>query len=224
MVRLVDISRVFGRGKAEIHALRGVSAHLPAGTLTAIVGPSGSGKSTLLNIVAALDHPSSGQVLVEGRDLAAMSETERTLFRRARVGFVFQSFNLLPALSALENVALVPDLAGVPARQGRARATHLLERVGLSHRLHHRPDELSGGEMQRVAIARALTMDPPLVVADEPTGNLDTKAGDEVLDLLRSTVSGQRTVVLVTHDPRIASRADRVLTMRDGALASEEAA
>jgi putative ABC transport system ATP-binding protein len=223
VVRLVDIHRTFGRENSTIRALRGVSLEIPSGALTAIIGPSGSGKSTLLNIIAALDRPSAGQVLVDGRDLAGMSEAQRTLFRRRRVGFVFQSFNLLPALTALENVALVPDLAGVPAREGRARAAALLERVGLSHRQHHRPDALSGGEMQRVAIARALIMDPPLVVADEPTGNLDTHAGEAVLALLRESVSGERTVVLVTHDPRIASRADRVITLEDGRLTKEAA-
>jgi putative ABC transport system ATP-binding protein len=223
VVRLVDIHRTFGRENSTIRALRGVSLEIPSGALTAIIGPSGSGKSTLLNIIAALDRPSAGQVLVDGCDLAGMTEAQRTLFRRRRVGFVFQSFNLLPALTALENVALVPDLAGVPAREGRARAASLLEQVGLSHRQHHRPDALSGGEMQRVAIARALIMDPPLVVADEPTGNLDTRAGEAVLALLRESVSGERTVVLVTHDPRIASRADRVITLEDGRLTKEAA-
>ena len=220
MIRLVDVSKSYGEGDNAVHAVRGLSLEIPTGTFAAIVGASGSGKTTLLHLIGALDRPTSGRVEVAGLDLGTMNDAERTRFRRTKVGFVFQFFNLLPMLNAVENVALPAELSGMPSRQARERAESLLERVQLGHRKEHRPSALSGGEMQRVAISRALMMDPPLVVADEPTGNLDSKTGAAVLDELREAVGLERTLVLVTHDASIAARADRVVTMRDGHLES----
>ncbi len=210
-----------GGGLAStVDALGGVSLTVGTGELVAIVGPSGSGKSTLLNLMGALDRATSGTVRIHGQDLAALDDDGITALRRDRIGFVFQFFNLLPTLSALENVMLPSLLAGRSAKDVRARAEAQLAAVGLSKRAGHRPDQLSGGEMQRVAVARALAFEPPLVLADEPTGNLDTKTGEGVLELLIGA-AGARTVILVTHDARIAERADRVLTIRDGLLESD---
>ena len=221
MIELVNVSKSYGEGENVVQAVRTLSVSIASGVFAAIIGASGSGKTTLLHLVGALDRPSSGQVRVAGLDLAAMSDAERTRFRRTRVGFVFQFFNLLPTLTAVENVALPAELAGESVRKARTRAEGLLERVQLGARKHHRPSALSGGEMQRVAIARALMMDPPLIVADEPTGNLDSKTGHAVLDLLCNTVGAERTLVLVTHDPSVAARAHRTLTMSDGQLVAD---
>ena len=223
VVELVDVTKSYAGGSRDegavgVEALRGVSATIDPGELVAIVGPSGSGKSTLLNLIGALDRPTRGVVRIHGADLARLDDAALTRLRRDKIGFVFQFFNLLPTLSALENVMLPALLAGERRRDVERRAHARLEAVGLGARTGHRPDQLSGGEMQRVAIARALIGDPPLVLADEPTGNLDTKTGDEVLELLIGAKSERRTVVLVTHDPKIAARADRVLTIRDGRL------
>jgi putative ABC transport system ATP-binding protein len=203
-----------------VDALRGVTLSIGAGELVAIVGPSGSGKSTLLNLMGALDRATSGSVIIHGQELAALDDDGITALRRDRIGFVFQFFNLLPTLSALENVMLPSLLAGMTAKDVRERAEAQLAAVGLAKRRGHRPDQLSGGEMQRVAIARALVGEPPLVLADEPTGNLDTKTGAGVLELLTGA-AGARTVVLVTHDPSIAERADRILTICDGVVESD---
>jgi putative ABC transport system ATP-binding protein len=209
-----------GGSVATVDALRGVSLSVGPGELVAIVGPSGSGKSTLLNLMGALDRATSGVVRIHGQDLAVLDDDGITALRRDRIGFVFQFFNLLPTLSALENVMLPSLLAGRRTREVRETARAQLAAVGLEKRTGHRPDQLSGGEMQRVAIARALAADPPLVLADEPTGNLDTRTGEGVLDLLTGA-AGARTVVLVTHDTRIAQRADRVLSIRDGVVESD---
>jgi putative ABC transport system ATP-binding protein len=222
IIELKDVRRTYGQGAGAVQALKGITLSIEAGSLTAIVGPSGSGKSTLLNLLGALDTPSSGQVVVAGQDLNRLDDDGRTKLRRDKIGFVFQFFNLLPTLSALENVLLPAKLAGRSGRDLEARATELLTRVGLGGRIHHRPDQLSGGEMQRVAISRSLIMDPPVLLADEPTGNLDSKTGREVMALLRGAVDQKRTVILVTHDPRMARIADRVLTIRDGELAGDE--
>jgi putative ABC transport system ATP-binding protein len=230
VVELVRVSKRYaGSLEAEsdgsvttVEALRGVSVTVASGELVAIVGPSGSGKSTLLNLMGALDLPTEGTVRIHGQDLASLDDDGLTRLRRDRIGFVFQFFNLLPTLSALENVMLPSLLAGRAKKEVRARALAHLAAVGLAKRQGHRPDQLSGGEMQRVAIARALVGDPPLVLADEPTGNLDTKTGEGVLDLLIGA-AGTRSVVLVTHDPRIAERADRILTIRDGVVESDAA-
>ncbi|HEY6876381.1 MAG TPA: ABC transporter ATP-binding protein [Polyangiales bacterium] len=221
-IELKDARRTYGEGANLVHALKGVSVVLEAGSLTAIVGPSGSGKSTMLNLLGALDQPTSGNVLIAGHDLGRMDDDARTRLRCEKIGFVFQFFNLLPTMTAKENVLLPAKLAGKYSKQVEARAEELLVRVGLGARMRHRPDQLSGGEMQRVALSRALIMDPPVLLADEPTGNLDSKSGQVVMELLRGAVDRRRTLVLVTHDPRIAAVADRVLTMRDGELASDE--
>ncbi len=231
IVEMVGVQKRYGVGLATessgeagvVLALRGVSFRISPGELVAVVGPSGSGKSTLLNLMGALDRASSGEVRLNGQDLATLGDDEVTRLRRDHIGFVFQFFNLLPTLSALENVMLPALLAGAASKEVRERARAQLSAVGLGHRVAHRPDQLSGGEMQRVAIARALVGDPPLVLADEPTGNLDTRTGDEVLELLVGATSEKRTVILVTHDPRVAARADRVLTIKDGLLESDRA-
>jgi putative ABC transport system ATP-binding protein len=222
IIELKDVVRSYGQGAAKVHALRGITADIEAGSMTAIVGPSGSGKSTLLNLLGALDQPTSGKVVVAGHDLGKLNDNALTKLRRERIGFVFQFFNLLPTLNAKENVLLPAKLAGRSGKELEARAVELLTRVGLAERMHHRPDQLSGGEMQRVAISRALIMDPPVLLADEPTGNLDSKTGREVMTLLRGAVDARRTVILVTHDPRMALIADRILTIRDGELAGNE--
>ncbi len=210
-----------GSEAAAVEALRGVTVTIRAGELVAIVGPSGSGKSTLLNLAGALDRATSGTVRIHGEDLATLDDDAITRLRRDRLGFVFQFFNLLPTLTAIENVMLPSLLAGQDGAAVRARAEEQLEKVGLTKRRGHKPDQLSGGEMQRVAIARALVSDPPLLLADEPTGNLDTKTGEGVLELLLGATSARRTVILVTHDARIAARADRVLMIRDGLVESD---
>jgi putative ABC transport system ATP-binding protein len=203
--------------------VRDVSVDIAPGSFVTVVGASGSGKSTLLHLMGALDRPTGGQVFIDGKDIGQMNDDALTLLRRTRIGFVFQFFNLLPTLTATENVALPARLAGQSRSATRKRAETLLERVGLGARSSHRPDELSGGEMQRVAIARALMMDPPVLLADEPTGNLDSSTGATILELLRGAVDAHRTVVLITHDPAIARRGTRVLTMADGLLVRDEA-
>ena len=207
---------------AIVEALAGVSLTIEVGELVAVVGPSGSGKSTLLNLVGALDRATSGVLRIHGEDLARLDDDAITRLRRDRIGFVFQFFNLLPTLSALENVMLPSLLAGKRSKDVRARGQAQLEAVGLGKRMGHRPDQLSGGEMQRVAIARALVSDPPLILADEPTGNLDTRTGEEVLELLIGAKSARRTVVIVTHDPKVAARADRIVAIRDGKIERDE--
>ena len=210
-----SLSRRYGSGDTAVEALRGVSLEIEAGRLTAIMGPSGSGKSTLMHILAGLDRPTSGSVIVDGVDLGGLDDAEMTELRRDKVGFVFQFFNLLPVLDARENILLPLKLAGREPEPGRLE--QLVESVGLSDRLDHRPSELSGGQQQRVAVARALVSRPAVVFADEPTGNLDSRASEEVLGLLRTAVDefGQ-TVVMVTHDPEAASYADRLIVLRDG--------
>jgi putative ABC transport system ATP-binding protein len=222
MVTLDKVSRSFGSGAASVPAVRDVSLTIEAGTFATIVGASGSGKTTLLHLMGALDQPTSGTVTVDGKNIGQLSDDERTWLRRDRIGFVFQFFNLLPTLSALENVALPARLSGGRLGPTRKRAAELLERVGLAARSNHRPDQLSGGEMQRVAIARALMMDPPIVLADEPTGNLDSTTGVAILELIRGAVESHRTVILVTHDPSVARVGDRVITMADGKLVKDE--
>jgi putative ABC transport system ATP-binding protein len=214
------VTRRYGQGEAAVDALRGVSLDVPAGQFTAIMGPSGSGKSTLMHLLAGLDRPTAGNVYVGTKDITAMNDKALTRLRREHIGFVFQSFNLLPTLSAEENVLLPLTIAG--RKIPREALDALLERVGLGDRRRHRPSELSGGQQQRVAIARALVSEPTVLFADEPTGNLDSNAGAMVLDLLRDAVDldGQ-TTVMVTHDPLAAARADRVLFLADGLIVSD---
>jgi putative ABC transport system ATP-binding protein len=216
MLTLQEVTKAYPQGPRMVHALRGVSLCIQNGEFVAIMGPSGSGKSTLLHLLGALDVPTSGSVHFAGRDLKALSERKRSLLRRRRIGFVFQSFNLLPTLTAVENVALPLLLAG--AGQSRCRARAALERMGLSARADHFPEQMSGGEMQRVAIARALVSDPELILCDEPTGNLDSANAKEILVLLRSLPDGRRTVVMVTHDLQAAAHGDRTIHLRDGRL------
>jgi putative ABC transport system ATP-binding protein len=214
------VTRRYGTGEAAVDALRGVTIDVPAGQFTAIMGPSGSGKSTLMHLLAGLDRATEGSVHIGPHDITTMSDKALTKLRRQHIGFVFQSFNLLPTLSAEENVLLPLTIAGRKA--DRQALDALLERVGLSDRRRHRPSELSGGQQQRVAIARALISEPTVLFADEPTGNLDSTAGALVLDLLRDAVDldGQ-TTVMVTHDPRAAARADRVLFLADGRIVAD---
>ncbi len=212
-----ELTKQFGSGDVLVQALRGVDLRIESGELVAIMGPSGSGKSTLLAILGGVDVPTSGKVLLEGADLSEMSDDQRTLIRRRRIGFVFQSFNLLPTLTAEENVSLPLELDGVAAREASQRACHALELVEMSHRRGHIPSKLSGGEQQRVAIARALVIEPALVLADEPTGNLDSRQSKRVTDLLQELVANQRhTIVVVTHDEEVGDSAQRLITLRDG--------
>jgi putative ABC transport system ATP-binding protein len=205
-----------------VHALAGVSLDFPAGEFAAIMGPSGSGKSSLLHLLGGLDRPTSGEVVVGGESLSGLSDRKLTLLRRERMGFVFQFFNLIPTLSAEENILLPLMISGEDTREHAGRLAELLDLVGLSGRREHRPDELSGGEQQRVAIARAMVRNPDIILADEPTGNLDSKTGTGVLDLLRESAAryGQ-TVIMVTHDPRAAAYADRVVFLSDGKVVDE---
>ena len=213
------LTRHYHVGKSTVAALSNVDLTIPHGEFTALVGPSGSGKSTLLNLIGGLDRPSAGEVHVDGLSLSAAAEPQLVRYRRERVGFIFQSFNLLPTFSAVENVESPLVLAEVPRRERRQRAEELLASVGLAQRTTHRPNELSGGEKQRVAIARALANRPLLLLADEPTGNLDTKTGGAVLDLLCNLLKANGlTMIMVTHDPEVAARADRIIHLRDGCI------
>jgi putative ABC transport system ATP-binding protein len=218
-----QLRKSFGEGEAAVEALRGVDLGVSAGEMLAIMGRSGSGKSTLLTLLGGVDVPTSGQILLEGTDLATLSDDERTLIRRRRIGFVFQAFNLLPILTAEENVALPLELDGVPENQARERAVKMLELVGLSQRRGHLPGKMSGGEQQRVAIARALVIEPAIVLADEPTGNLDSANGKRITQVLRDLVEQHgQTIILVTHDPAVAQQADRSIFLLDGQVEREE--
>jgi putative ABC transport system ATP-binding protein len=223
MMQLQEVAKSYPQGRRVVHALRGVSLKISAGEFVSIVGPSGSGKSTLMHLLGALDVPTSGRVWFDGRDLQAMSDGERSLLRRNRIGFIFQFFNLLPTLTAVENVSLPLMLGGAPRKQSRDKALAGLQQVGLAERAGHFPEELSGGEMQRVAIARALVTEPEAILCDEPTGNLDSVTSKEILTLLRGLPeAGRRSVVMVTHDPQAAQYGDRLITIRDGLIESEE--
>jgi putative ABC transport system ATP-binding protein len=223
MMELHDVTKVYQQGRRVVQAVRGVSLTVAAGEFVSIMGPSGSGKSTLLHLLGGLDTPTTGRVLFAGRDLQALSDRERSLLRRTRIGFVFQFFNLLPTLTAAENVALPLLLAGRGRGVARKQALAALEGVGLGERADHFPEEMSGGEMQRVAIARALIAEPEAVLCDEPTGNLDSATSREILALLRSLpAAGRRAVVVVTHDPQAAAHGDRVVHIRDGQVDSQE--
>lgn len=223
MLELIDATKNYVQGRRTVQAVRGVTLRVRAGEFVTIMGPSGSGKSTLMHLLGALDTPSSGRAVFHGQDLQALSDRHRALLRRDRIGFVFQAFNLLPTLTAAENVALPLLLGSRPRRDALARATECLERVGLAHRAEHFPDEMSGGEMQRVAVARALVADPEAVLCDEPTGNLDSVTSREILTLLSKLPEpGKRAVVMVTHDPLAASYGTRLVRIRDGRIESDE--
>ncbi len=217
-----QVSKTYQMGAITVHALRQVDFQVERGEFVAVMGPSGSGKSTLLYMLGGLDRPTGGEVVLDGHPLSRLNDDQVTLLRRRRVGFIFQFFNLVPTLTAEENVALPLLIDGQDLRKHRERVTRLLELVGLADRRDHKPDQLSGGQQQRVAIARALVMDPAILLADEPTGNLDSKAGTEILNLMRRSCDelGQ-TIVMVTHDPKAASYADRVVFLRDGRIVDQ---
>jgi putative ABC transport system ATP-binding protein len=216
VIELEDVWRTYEVGEQPLHALRGISLHLPAGDYAAVMGPSGSGKSTLLNILGCLDRPSAGTYRLDGDEVGTLGDDALSEVRRHKIGFVFQSFHLIGRLDAQENVALPMLLAGVPPEERRERAAAALEAVGLGHRARHRPNELSGGESQRVAIARATVLQPRVLLADEPTGNLDTAAGLQVMEVLERMNAAGLTLIVVTHDPNIGRRARRVIVLRDG--------
>jgi putative ABC transport system ATP-binding protein len=221
VVRAVGLARRYKMGDTFVNALQGVDLEIARGEFVALVGPSGSGKSTVLNLIGGLDRPTEGEIWIDGTELSASDEKALTRHRRQHVGFVFQSFNLLPRLTAEENVALPLMFGGVPEKERQARARELLRQVGLAERLTHRPTQLSGGEQQRVAIARALVGQPALLLADEPTGNLDTTTGVEIMRLLKE-LNQERglTLLVVTHDPEVAAFADRTVHLRDGQVAA----
>ena len=222
MIELTGVSKQF-EGKRRVTALADVNLKVNRGELVSIVGPSGSGKSTLLNLVGGLDRPTSGEIAIDGQNLAGLSDDQLTLVRRDKLGFIFQFFNLLPSLTCLENVALPLHLRGWPRKKAVARAKELIELVQLGARAEHTPDELSGGERQRTAIARALSIYPPILLADEPTGNLDTATGGEILRLIQD-LHGRlgATVLIVTHDPTVACSCPRTITIRDGHVVGDE--
>ena len=224
IVEIQDVTRVYSMGEVEVHALRGVSLEIKKGEAIGIMGPSGSGKTTLLNLIGALDRPTAGTVVIDGLDITNMSEKQLTGVRRDKISYVFQFFNLLPVLTAYENVELPLLIAGIEEEQRRERVDHLLSLVGLAERADHRPDELSGGEQQRIAIARALakpreSSSSVIVLADEPTGDLDYNTGKEILEVLVSLTKGEGgTLVTVTHDPEVGDEMDKVYRMRDGII------
>ena len=217
-----DIVKTYQMGDSIVRALAGVSLTIEEGEFTAIMGPSGSGKSTLMNILGCLDRPTSGSYKLDSAEVATLGDDELALTRNKKIGFVFQNFNLLSRMSALNNVALPMVYAGVPQKDRLERARKNLEMVGLGGRLHHKPNELSGGQRQRVAIARALVNEPTIILADEPTGNLDSKSGDEIMEIFCELNQQGRTVILVTHEPEIAAYTRRTVTFRDGLIVSDE--
>ncbi len=221
MIRLQGISREFLVGDQAIKAIKDIDLSLDAGEYVAIMGPSGSGKSTLLNVIGLLDRPTAGTYLLTAQDVTQLSDNEIAQVRQTKIGFVFQFFHLVPRLTAAENIALPMTLAGIPPAQRRERVTEVLESIGLSERAHHRPDQLSGGQRQRVAIARATVMNPSVILADEPTGNLDSKSGQDVLRILELLNEQGIMLLVVTHDPEIGARARRRIRIVDGAIESD---
>jgi putative ABC transport system ATP-binding protein len=221
IIRMDDIRKVYDTGKVKVEALKGINLEVFAGEMVAIVGPSGSGKSTLMNLVGCLDTASSGTYELGGENVGNVTRDQLAEIRNRRVGFVFQAFNLLPHISAAENVALPMLFGGVEPKERHRRAAELLDRVGLGDRLDHKPTELSGGQMQRVAIARALAMNPDIVLADEPTGNLDSTSGSDIMSIFTDLWKAGRTLVIITHDPALARRASRVVEIKDGRITSD---
>src|SRR5574343_1705729 len=221
LIELAGIERRFQLGDSEVHALHKLDLAIAAGEYVAVMGPSGSGKSTLLNLLGLLDRPNAGTYRLEGRDVTTLSAEEQARVGSERIGFVFQSFHLVPRLTAAENIALPMTLAGIPAAERKQRVAQALKDFGLDNRADHKPDELSGGQRQRVAIARATIMQPALILADEPTGNLDRHTGEEVVDLLEGLNAGGTTLIVVTHDPGMGARARRQLVMEDGRLKAD---
>lgn len=222
VIRLVDIVKSYIMGDSVVHTLDHVNVQIGEGEFTSIMGPSGSGKSTMMNILGCLDRPTSGHYFLRGRDIAGYNDDELAHTRNAEIGFVFQNFNLLPKLTAQVNVALPLVYAGINEEERMMRAARALESVGLGNRLDHKPNEMSGGQRQRVAIARALVNNPAIIMADEPTGNLDTKSSYEIMDIFKAMNDEGKTIVMVTHEPDIAQQTKRILVMRDGKLVSDE--
>lgn len=221
LIQISDLRKTFIMGRERVHALAGVELAVAEGNFCTIMGPSGSGKSTILYLLGGLDRPTSGEIVVNGQPIQQMDENALAHYRQKMVGFVFQSFNLIPSLTALENVAFPMRFARVPRRQRLIKAYELLARVGLADRIHHKPTELSGGQQQRVAVARALVNDPKLILADEPTGNLDTSSGNSIMELLAELHQSGRTVIVVTHDPRMTHHATQTVYMLDGRIVPE---
>ena len=218
-----DLSKTYGKGELQVHALRKTTISIKQGDYIAIIGPSGSGKSTLMNLIGCLDKPSTGKLLIDNTDVYTLKEDQLAKIRREKIGFIFQKYNLIPTLTALENVTLSMGFAGLDSKTRIKKAKHLLDMVDLSHRIKHKPSELSGGEQQRVAIARSLANDPSIILGDEPTGNVDTKSGNKIMDILENINKQGETVIVVTHDPTIAKRARRILEIRDGIVSEENA-
>ncbi len=224
VLELVNVTKTYTLGNVEVQALRGINLVLEKGDFVSIMGPSGSGKTTLLNLIGALDKPSSGIVRIGGQDIAELSDRKLTSLRALNIGFIFQFYNLVPVLSAIENVEMPMIAAGVPKNQRHLRAKKLLSQVGLEHRLNHKPEELSGGERQRVAIARALANNPQMILADEPTGDLDSKTGAQVMDIFRQlNQEHQHTFLIVTHDPKVGAKTRRVIQIQDGQIIEDKA-
>ncbi len=222
IIKVENVSKIYRMGENVVRAVDGVSLNVEKGEYLVIMGPSGSGKSTLMHLMGCLDKPDSGEICINNLQVSKLNDRQLAKIRNKMIGFVFQQFNLLPRLTALENVELPMVYAGVPKEQRRKRAKDLLELVGLQNRIHHRPTQLSGGQMQRVAIARALANDPLVILADEPTGNLDTKSGQEILRIFSDLSDNGYTIVVVTHDPEIAEAGHRIIHMRDGKIVSQE--
>jgi len=222
MIELSNITKTYRMGEMDITVLSGISLKVQSGELIAIMGPSGSGKSTLMNIIGCLDRPTSGAYHFENREISTLSDDELAAVRNGKIGFVFQTFNLLPRFSALKNVEVPLIYSGVPARVRSERAMPLLQKVGLADRMTHKPTELSGGQQQRVAIARALVNNPPLLLADEPTGNLDSRSGSEILDILTGLNRQGVTIMIVTHDKDVAARCRRVINLKDGQIINDQ--
>ncbi|MFH1056753.1 MAG: ABC transporter ATP-binding protein [Candidatus Micrarchaeota archaeon] len=218
MIELLDVKKTYRMGEVEVPALRGITLKIKRGNFIAIMGPSGSGKSTLMNSVGSLDLPTSGKILLDGQDITRMGESNLAQLRGKKVGFVFQQFNLISTLTALENVALPLVFQGVPKIEREKKARRMLESLGLGDRMNHKPTELSGGQQQRVAIARALVVEPEVILADEPTGNVDSKTGGEIIGILEKLHSEGRTIIIVTHDPNLAKHAHDIVRIKDGLL------
>jgi len=221
VIAMSGITKIYDTGKIRVEALKGVDLCIRSGEFVAIVGPSGSGKSTLMNLIGGLDTPTGGTYLLRDKQVAGLDKNELARIRNERVGFVFQNFNLLPQITAFENVEMPLLFGGVPRKERKERAHALLTKVGLADRMEHRPTELSGGQMQRVAVARALAMNPDIVLADEPTGNLDTSSGGDVMSLFEELWKQGRTMIVITHDAALARRAGRIVEIRDGAIVSD---
>lgn len=220
-IEISDVKKIYQMGDSEVFALAGITLNIEKGEFTAIMGPSGSGKSTLMNILGCLDRPTSGSYKLDGQEVATLNDDELATTRNKKIGFVFQNFNLLPRITAVENVALPLVYSGVKKSERYERAQKALSSVGLEQRMHHLPNELSGGQRQRVAIARALVNEPSILMADEPTGALDTKSGDEVMEIFQGLHATGRTIILVTHEPEIAEYAERVIHVRDGLIVKD---